>query len=526
MILDKRVERMNNWNREFFEHNKFLALTFDDVSLVPNSSDVLPDQISLETRLTQEIRLNMPFISANMDSVTEARMAIEMALLGGIGILWKSRNPDDQVAWLKTVKHYMNARINHPITVLASQTLAEAKGILAEHSHFSTLVVLDENSKVVGLLTDDRTQFDRDPNIKVRELMVPSPVTTTLDLDLQQAYDFMWERKLPKVILVDKEGKLKGMYCWKDVRTLVEKREQYTLDERGRLRVGADIGILDFERAERALKEGCDVLVVSPAHGYSKNAMLTIEDIAKLAKDIPETVAELRRSFAGYKFQIIGGNVAWDDGAEALCKAGANAVKVGLGAGSICTTRLVAGVGVPQMTAVYKAWTAASKHGVPIIADGGFRQGGDLTKAAVAGAETFMFGALLAATDESPGEMRIIDGKQMVLYRGMGSDSAMRDSRGAMERYGHSLAAVKSGKTTAEGVEGAVLYLGSARKVIGKLAGGLQSGLGYIGAKALSEAQDRGRLVQVTNAGLIEARPHDIQVLSDTGYSTTKGSGS
>ncbi len=501
---------MNEWNIEFFDRFKFEGLTYDDISFKPAYSEVVPSDTTLETTLTRNIRQPMPLVSANMDTVTEAKMAIEMAKLGGIGILWKGKSIEEQEDWVDEVKFAINARIDNPITIYEDQRLENVLETLGKYGNkFSTLVVLDNSEKVVGLITDDRTQFAQDLSSKVKDFMLRDPVTIDKELDLNGAYAFMKKKMVPKLILTDTKGKVKGMYCWKDVRDIIEDiNPMYNRDNNKQLRVGADVGVgKDFEeRAERLLQRNCDVLVVSTAHGHSKNVIATTERLAYV-------VEELRKQHPNKEFDIIAGNVATYEGAKALCEAGADCIKVGIGPGSICTTRIVSGTGVPQISAINDAWRAASEYDVPIMADGGVKYSGHLTKACIAGANTIMLGRVLAGTDESPGEMVFIDGERYIEYRGMGSLGAMKDLSASRERYSQRELHVE--KLVPEGVEAAVPYVGHAKKLIHDLLGGLQSGLGYAGAERIEELPDKAKLIRVTNVGLAEAHPHDVKITKE-----------
>jgi IMP dehydrogenase len=481
----------------------FRSITFDDVLIVPGFSTVVPRDIDLETRLTERIPLHIPITSADMDTVTEPRLAIEMANLGGIGFLWKHPDMDIQANWVKEVKYHLNGKIDKPITIQADQTLKEVKAKLAQfQNRFSSLVVLDNSKKVVGLVTGDKIQFAED-NKRVGEFMVKNPVTSDQNLDIKQAYELMKNRQIGKLILVNSSGELNGLYCFKDVKSIIEKENSMqNRDERGQLRVGANVGVFDFktacfERAEKLLEAKCDVLLVGTAHGHSKNVI--------------DTIKELKKSFSKYKFDIVAGNVATYEGAKALFEAGADCVKVGVGPGAICDTRIVAGAGMPQITAVYHASRAARELGKYIIGDGGIKHSGDLTKIIATGADSAMMGSLLAGSEESAGESTIIDGKRCKVYRGMGSLGAMMDNK-TLDRYKQE--GVSPEKLVPEGVEGAVPYKGSVREIINQLVGGLKSGMGYAGAANIAQLKE-ARFTRPSESGKIESHPHSIIITKE-----------
>tara|TARA_Y100000310_G_scaffold111916_1_gene110320 strand:+ start:9023 stop:10504 length:1482 start_codon:yes stop_codon:yes gene_type:complete len=467
------------------------ALTFDDVLLVPMESRVVPSEVNLETKLSSNISLKVPLISADMDTVTGYEMAREMAMQGGIGFLWKSCIEEQEKA-VDRVKYTLNAKIDNPITIRGEQTREDVLEKLAEYENrFSSLVVVNSERKVVGLVTGDRIQF-ADKGMFVRDFMVNNPVTSRENLDTNRAYDFMKKQKISKLILIDSKGRLEGLYCFKDVQSIIEGGGSYNRDKRGQLRIGANVGIKDFERVERLLRKNCDVLLVGTAHGHSKNVMETVEEIKRSFKEL-------------YDFNIIAGNVATYDGASALFESGADAVKVGIGPGSICTTRVVAGVGIPQITAIYEAVRAGKEYRKPVIADGGIRNSGDITKALATGASSVMMGSVFAGTGEAPGDFIISRGQRFKTYRGMGSLGAM--TKGSGDRY------PQGEKLVPEGVEGAIPFKGPVSEIIFQYLGGLRSGMGYVGARDISDLQERARFIRVTNAGQIEGKPHDIEII-------------
>ncbi|MCB9359053.1 IMP dehydrogenase [Candidatus Woesearchaeota archaeon] len=499
---------MNEWNKTFFKKHKFDALTYDDVTFKTSFSQVLPHQTDISTRLSRNIRLKIPIVSADMDTVTEYRTAIRMAMEGGIGFLWKCPDISLQVDWVDRTKHAMNAKIEKPITINQNQNLGDVNKLIEKYGFtFSSLVVVNDSDNVVGLLTKDKTQFADNLESKVSDFMLKDPKTFQGELDLKGAYDFMKTNQIPKLILVDRSNKLTGMYTWKDVREIVEGiTPMYNRDSKGRLIVGANVGVDDMDRVARLLDRECDVLLVGVAHGCHEH--------------VPDTVRRILKEFPKdrYNYDIVAGNVCDSDEAKILCEAGADAIKVGVGPGSICTTRIQTGAGIPQITAIYKSHLgvlAAGKGDIPLIADGGIKYSGDLPKAFIAGASSVMIGSLLAGTEESPGERFTYQGQEYVRYRGMGSEGAMLDSKGSKERYGGRGDAKTSDKTVPEGMEAAVPFVGTLSKPISNLVGGLRQGMGYIGAKTIREMQDRTNFYRVTPAGQKESHPHDVMITKD-----------
>lgn len=489
---------MNKWNKEFFEQYKFEGLTFDDVLLIPGYSEVVPRDVNLKTRLSTNVRLNVPLVSADMDTVTEHELARVLAQEGGIGFIWKHPYAEAQADEVSKVKYTFNARIDTPICIGEDKTLEDVLKTLDKYDNrFSSLIVTNSDGKVVGLVTDNRTQFASNLD-KVKDFMVKDPVTSEEEYNVHQAYDFMKERKIGKLILVNPDGTVKGLYCWNDVKEIVEKiNPNYNRDKRGQLIVGANVGVRDFERAELLLRKHCDLLLVGTAHGHSKNVI--------------ETVRELKSQFKSYEFDVVAGNIATYEGAKDLFEAGADAVKVGVGPGSICTTRIIAGVGVPQITAVYEAARAAAEYDKPIIADGGIKYSGDITKAIAMGAESVMMGSIFAATEEAPGDEITVHGRRYKQYRGMGSLGALASSESSKERYGQKGAE----KLVPEGVEGRVPLKGKVSEIIYQLIGGLRSGMGYVGAESIKDLQEKGRLLRISNAGQKESHPHDVEITKE-----------
>jgi IMP dehydrogenase len=475
------------------------ALTFDDVSLVTQYADFLPDQADIRSRLTRRITVNIPFASAAMDTVTESRMAIAMALQGGIGIIHKNLTPKLQSQHVARVKHYLNGLIRDPIVFHDADTLETVEKTRQKKGFvFSGFPILDGNDRLVGILTAADIKFASDPKARVTEVMTANVISAPPDTTLQQAYALMKKNRIGKLPLVDSSGRLAGLYSFSDVRTLVEDAEpQYNRDEKYRLRAGAAIGPNDHDRVEALAREGVDVVVVDTAHGHSKGV---IDMIKWMKSHHPE-------------IEVIAGNIATGEAAAALRDAGADGVKVGIGPGSICTTRVVAGVGIPQITAIY-ACARELKGDIPIIADGGIRHSGDVPKALTAGADTVMCGSILAGTDESPGEKIIHQGRQYVMYRGMGSLAAMREGAASRERYGQRDTAVED-ELVPQGIEGIVPYAGTVRKVMLQYCGGLRAAQGYCGCRTIPDLQERGQFVRVSLAGITEAHPHDVKIMKE-----------
>jgi len=473
------------------------GLTFDDVSLITQYADFLPQDADITSRLTARISVNMPFVSAAMDTVTEGRMAIAMALEGGIGIIHKNLTIREQAQHVAAVKHHLHGLIRDPIVFRLGDTLETIRKRKEEKGYtFSGFPVLDQDDKLVGILTATDIKFTREMNAPVAEVMTKEIMSAPSDTGLQQAYDLMMQNRIGKLPLVEK-GKLVGLYSFADVKTLVENVEPlYNRDDKYRLRAGAAVSPGDEARVEALADEDVDVVVVDSAHGHSKGVMGMVSWIAKNYDSI----------------DIIAGNVGTAEGATALRDAGAHAVKVGIGPGSICTTRVVCGIGIPQITAVYECSGAVGPD-VPIIADGGVRHSGDVPKAIVAGADTVMLGSIMAGTEESPGEKIIHQGRQYVVYRGMGSLAAMRAGIGSRERYAQ--AGVDDERLVPQGVEGIVPYAGTVQSVMTQYCGGLRSSLGYCGCRTIQTLKENGRFVKVSLAGLGEAHPHDVKIMKE-----------
>jgi len=487
----------NTYVADFMKQFVFEGLTFDDVSLITQYANFLPDQTSIKTRLTSRIDINMPFVSAAMDTVTESRMAAAMALLGGIGIIHKNLSAQEQAKQVGVVKHYLHGLIRDPITFRDTDTLETVRQHREERGFsFNGFPILDEDGHVVGILTSTDIRYAENRNDSVRKVMTRNVITAPPDTDLQTAYEIMMRNKIGKLPLVDK-NKLVGLYSFTDVSTLVRNVEpMYNRDLKYRLRVGAAVSPNNEPRVEALAEEGVDVIVVDSAHGHSEGVITMTRWIAKHYPDI----------------DIIAGNIATGEAAIALRDAGAQAVKVGIGPGSICTTRVVCGVGIPQISAIYAA-AAALKGSLPIVADRGIRHSGDVPKAIVAGADSVMLGSILAGTEESPGEKIIHQGRQYVTYRGMGSLAAMQQGAGSRERYGQ--ADVDSANLVPQGIEGIVPYAGTVKSVMTQFCGGLRSALGYCGSRDIAALQRNGKFVRVSSAGVRESHPHDIKIMKD-----------
>ncbi len=477
-----------------------LGLTYDDVLLLPGASDMAPDQIDTSSYISKNVRVNVPLLSAAMDKVTEARMAIAMARQGGVGVLHRNLSIADQANQVDLVKRSESGMVANPITTHPDATLAEADALCAKF-RISGVPVTDGAGKLLGIVTNRDMAFETDRTRQVREVMTPMPlVTGKVGISGVDAMELLRRHKIEKLPLVDDAGVLKGLITVKDF-VKAEKYPNAAKDGEGRLLVGAAVGVAGdaFERAQALVAAGVDFIVVDTAHGHSR---LVGDMVAKIKSDAPGV-------------DVIGGNIATRDGAQALIDAGVDGIKVGVGPGSICTTRVVAGIGVPQVTAIYEASLAAKEAGVPVIGDGGLQYSGDIAKALVAGADTVMLGSLLAGCEESPGELMFINGKQFKSYRGMGSLGAMQ-SRGQGKSYSkdrYFQAEVSSDdKLVPEGIEGQVPYRGPLSNVLHQLVGGLRQTMGYVGAATVAEMESKGRFVRITAAGLKESHPHDIQM--------------
>ena len=471
------------------------ALTFDDVLLVPQKSKILPSQVSVKTRLTQKIQMNIPLLSAAMDTVTESGMAVALAREGGIGIIHKNLPIEDQALMVDRVKRYESGMIVNPVTLSSNKTIKEAKEVMSLYKISGLPVVEDE--KLIGIITNRDIRFETDETLQVTERMTTEKlVTVPQGTTLEQAKKVLQEHRIEKLLVVDNSGSLAGLITVKDI----QKKEDFPhacKDDSGRLRVGAALSVTkDFlERAQELHSKEVDVIVVDTAHGHSVGVL---DQIKKIKKSMPE-------------LQIIGGNIATSDGTKALIDAGVDCVKVGIGAGASCTTRIVAGIGVPQLTAVMDCVDEAKKANIPVIADGGIRYSGDISKAIAAGADTVMLGSILAGMDESPGEFILFEGRQYKSYRGMGSLGAMQDGDGS--RYFQNNTEDK--KLVPEGIEGIVPYRGSVKNTIHQLMGGLRSSMGYCGGNDISDFQKKAEFIQTTQAGVKESHPHEVKITKE-----------
>ena len=455
------------------------AITFDDVLLVPAYSEVLPSQVSLKSRLSDKITLNVPIVSAAMDTVTEADMAIALARVGGLGFIHKNMPIEEQASQVNQVKRSENGMIANPVTLSKNHTLAEAKSLMAKFK-ISGLPVVDEENRLIGIITNRDVKYQENLSVKVEDLMTKENlIVSNEEVNLEKAKEILLKNRVEKLPIVDGENKLKGLITIKD----------------GRLIVGAGVGIgVDtIDRVTALVEAGVDIIAVDSAHGHSKGVL--------------DKIKEIREKFP--ELDIVGGNIVTAEAAEDLIKAGANVLKVGVGPGSICTTRVVAGVGVPQLSAIYNVYQVAQKHNVSVIADGGIKLSGDIVKAIASGAGAVMLGSLLAGTDEAPGEEIIFQGRKFKSYQGMGSLSAMK--RGGKERYFQS----EAKKFVPEGIEGRVPHKGKLEDVIFQLTGGLRAGMGYCGAKDIVTLQKDSKMVRITGSGLKESHPHDVIITQE-----------
>jgi len=469
------------------------GITFDDVLLIPAKSDLVPSQADTRTRLTDNITINIPIVSAAMDTVTEARLAIALAQEGGIGIIHKNLSVEAQQREVAKVKRSEHGVILDPVTLSPLEPVRRAKQLMSEQNVSGVPIV--EGKKLAGILTRRDLKFLKDYDVEISSVMskanlVTGPAGTTLE----QAREILREHKVEKLLLVTGEGELAGLITMRDI----DRVQQYPIsarDRRGRLRVGAAVSVHDYERVDALIAADVDIVVVDTAHGHSQNVIDTVKKI-KSEHDI----------------DVIAGNIATAEAAEDLIAAGANAVKIGIGPGAICTTRIISGVGVPQVSAIIDCAKVAHKHNIPVIADGGIKQSGDITKAIAAGASTVMIGSLFAGLKESPGQLVIYKGRQFKEYRGMGSLGAM--VKGSAERYGQS-SSTESSKLVLEGVEGRVPYRGMLSDFVYQLVGGLRAGMGYCGAQNVEELREKSRFVRISAASVHESHPHDIQITKE-----------
>ena len=466
------------------------ALTFEDVLLVPQYSEILPKQVDVKTRISKNVTLNIPIVSAAMDTVTEHRTAIMMARLGGIGVIHKNMDVESQAKEVKRVKKSESGVIIDPIFINPEATVAEALSLMSD-LHISGVPVIDKDRKLIGILTNRDLRFETNMSVLVKDRMTKAPlITAPKGCTLDDAEKIFSQNRVEKLPIVDKDGRLDGLITIKDLK----KRKEYpnaNKDSYGRLRVAAAIGVGQIERAKALVDAGVDVIVIDSAHGHSKGIIDTLKEVK-----------------ANFKVDVVAGNIANPAAVKDLAEAGADGIKVGIGPGSICTTRIVAGVGVPQISAIDDCAIEAAKYGIPVIADGGLKYSGDVAKAIAAGAACVMAGSLLAGCEESPGELITFQGRQYKVYRGMGSIGAM--TKGSSDRYFQEGTA--QDKLVPEGIEGRVPFAGSIKDVIHQLIGGLRSAMGYVGAKDIPTLQERAEFVEITSAGLKESHVHDVVI--------------
>ena len=479
------------------------AITFDDVLLQPGPSEVMPANVSTSTWLTKSIPLNIPLLSSAMDTVTEARLAIAMAQAGGIGVIHRNLTFEEQAGQVTQVKKYESGVVMNPITIAPTATLGDLQAIKSR-TGFSGIPVVEEDGKVVGIITNRDTRFVDDPTAKVAELMTRQVVSVTMATPIEEARQLLHKHRIERLVIVDEAGKCVGLLTVKDMEK-AQLNPNAAKDDQGRLRVAAasTVGDAGFERSQALIEAGVDAIVIDTAHGHSKSVLDAVTRVKKLSNSV----------------QVIAGNVATGDATKALIDAGADCVKVGIGPGSICTTRIVAGVGVPQLTAIEDCAEAAQASGTPIIADGGIKFSGDFAKAMAAGASTAMMGSAFAGTEEAPGEVFLFQGRSYKAYRGMGSLGAM--SRGSADRYFQKDAAQE--KLVPEGIEGQVPFKGPLGPIIHQMVGGLRAAMGYVGAKTIPELHEKAEFVQITGAGLQESHVHDVQMTRESpNYSLTR----
>lgn len=477
-------------------HNKIVetAITFDDVLLVPSYSEVLPNQVSLKSRLTDKITLNVPIVSAAMDTVTEGDLAIALARVGGLGFIHKNMTIAEQAAQVNRVKRSENGMISDPVTLSKDHTLGQAKEMMARFK-ISGLPVVDADNVLIGIITNRDVKYQENLDMKVEEIMTKENlITSDKDTNLEKAKEILLKNRVEKLPIVDKDNKLVGLITIKDIDNQLEYPNA-NKDQNGRLIVGAGVGVGEdtLDRIEALVQAGVDIIAIDSAHGHSKGVL--------------DKISEIRKAYPN--LDIVGGNIVTAEAAKDLIEAGANVLKVGVGPGSICTTRVVAGVGAPQLSAIYNVYEYAKSKNVTVIADGGIKLSGDIVKAIASGAGAVMLGSLLAGTDEAPGEEIIFQGRKFKSYQGMGSLSAMK--RGGKERYFQS----EAKKFVPEGIEGRVPHKGKLEDVIFQLTGGLRAGMGYCGAKDIEVLQKDSKLVMITGSGLKESHPHDVIITQE-----------
>ena len=470
-----------------------MALTFDDVRLKSGYSEIMPDQVDLNSKFSKNIPLKIPLVSAAMDTVTEHQMGIGMALLGGLGVIHKNMAPEEQASKVAKVKYYLNGFIDKPICVRQNQTVAEILRMKEEKEFsFNTFPVVDGNNRLVGIISRNDFDFCQENSVQAKEIMSKSVISAPKETGLKKAYQIMIDSKKKVLPIIDKDRKIVGIYVFRDVsRIMMKNPAGYNTDKSGQLIAAAAIGVNDFERLEMLIEKKVNAVVIDTAHADTKSVIETLKEIKK-----------------NYKIDVIAGNVSEATSVKRLAKAGADGIKVGQGPGSICTTRIVAGIGSPQLSAVYKCSKEAFKHGIPICADGGIKFSGDIPIAIGAGASSVMMGGMLSGTKEAPGDVIFRDGRQWKLYRGMGSIGAMEEHKGSRERYLQSSSAKK--ELVAEGVEGLKPYKGELNKVMFQYINGLRRGMGYVGAGNIEELRDKADFIRISGAGKDESHPHNV----------------
>lgn len=479
-----------------FIENKIVqeGITFDDVLLIPAYSNITPNMAILKTKFSRNISINIPIVSAAMDTVTESKMAIALARLGGIGVIHKNMSIEDQAAEVRRVKRSENGMIYDPITITKEKTVGDALAMMKEH-HIGGIPVINPKGKLIGIVTNRDLRFQTNMDLPIDEVMTKENLITTTKPDLVEAARILLENKIEKLPVVDSKGRLEGLITYRDI-TKMEIYPNASKDNKGRLRVAAAVGVTPdtIERVEALVEAGVDAVVIDTAHGHSAN--------------VERTLKEVKAKFP--LIDVVAGNIATSDAADFLARAGADAIKVGIGPGSICTTRIVAGVGVPQLSAIYNVAIVAKNYGIPVIADGGLRYSGDIVKAIAAGADTVMMGSMLAGVEESPGETIIYNGRKFKAYRGMGSIEAMQ--AGSKDRYFQS--DTEASKLVPEGIVARVPYKGLLNETIHQMIGGLRSGMGYCGTKDIASLH-KAKFVRITSAGVIENHPHDVTITKE-----------
>ncbi len=482
---------------KFFEKMEQIetALTFDDVRLKSGHSEVMPDEVNLESKFSKNTSLKVPIVSAAMDTVTEHEMGIGMALLGGLGVIHKNMSSEEQAGKIARVKYYLNGLIDKPICIRENQTIGEVLKMKKEKEYsFNTFPVINKKEQLVGVLSKNDFDFCKDESVLVKEAMSKTVVAAPENTELKKAYQIMIESKKKTLPLVDKDNRINGMYVFKDVKRIMMKNPAgYNTDENGQLVAAAAIGVNDFERLEHLIQKKVNVVVIDTAHADTRSVI--------------DNVKEIKRK---YKIDIVAGNVSEPESVKRLAKAGVDGIKVGQGPGSICTTRVIAGIGSPQVTAVYRCSQMANKFGIPICADGGLKYSGDIPIAIGAGASSVMLGGMLSGTKEAPGTVVFKNGRQWKVYRGMGSIGAMEEHKGSRERYNQQSSAKK--EMIAEGVEGLKPYKGGLSEVMFQYVNGLKRGMGYVGAENIEKLQNKANFVRISGAGRNESHPHDVLI--------------